>query len=170
MVGRQGIEVCWILLRELVEVAAKITSIWVIIVGELKYHLLLLTMVVARQRWKVLNSRIRKRIFWRVYIADVLISCLWPVLLVLPRCHTNAGTDMVILWIDILFVALLIFAENRLSIIDAALICTLRVHMFLQVFLTCALRASKSRRRVEISCSFSILDTTIECKLWIVSV
>lgn len=50
MVGRQGIEVCWILLRELVEVAAEITSIWVIIVGELKYHLLLLAMVVARQR------------------------------------------------------------------------------------------------------------------------
>lgn len=41
---------CWILLWELVKVAAEITSVWVIIVGELKYHLLLLAMVVAGQR------------------------------------------------------------------------------------------------------------------------
>lgn len=128
LIWGQCIVVGGILLGELVEVVAEIACIWVIVIGELKHHLLLLAILIAGQGWEVLNPWIGERVLRRIYVADVLICGLGPVL---GTNSSDATTDLVILRVNIVLDALLVLAEHRLPIIDAALIRTLWKHMLL---------------------------------------
>lgn len=112
--------------------------------------------MIVRQRRQILYTTISEWILVRINIGNRLVSRFRPVLVTLAD-HSCTCLLAIQLRVDIVLVAFLVLAEDRLPIINAAVIRALGKHMLLQIFLSSTLLASKSRRGMEIGGFYSTI-------------